>query len=162
MIPSSSREAGWRCELLQRGRPREVGQCARGCRAASRTRHDDRSVYRTSHRNIISTLTEPPNRRMSPSKVSLRSRGLTGNGVMISVSWTVRGTVLSIRANSSAHVDAKSSGEPAKLCDNQRDIGSRQRKKTHEPIVSSPPLRPSELILASEPTTSGFWPVLAI
>lgn len=38
---------------------------------------------------------------------------------MTSVSWTPRGTVLSMRANKFEQVDAKSSGESANLCDDQ-------------------------------------------
>jgi hypothetical protein len=88
--------------------------------------------------------------------------GLTGSGEMTSVSCTSLGTVSIMRANKSAHVDAKSSGESANLYVSQHLTplyGGKKMPPTHECMVafpSLPKIRLSEFVVSFKPTTSGF------
>lgn len=61
------------------------------------------------------TLTSPENCTVPLSNSIVGISGLTGRGVMTSVSSTPFGTVSSMRANKVAHVDAYSSGDFANL-----------------------------------------------
>lgn len=72
-------------------------------------------------------------------KVSATPCGLTGSGSMTSVNTTPVGTVSSMRANKSVHVDAKSLGDSAKLSRNgcvSRDSQSSTAIETHLRIVA--------------------------
>jgi hypothetical protein len=96
--------------------------------------------------------------------MSFTDDGFTGRGVITSVSSTPLGTVSSMRANKSAHVDAKRSGELANLSCGQR-YSTSKNPLTHESMVafpSLPKMRLSELVVSLNPTISGFFVVPAI
>jgi hypothetical protein len=111
---------------------------------------------------IIRTRTKPKSCRVFPSKTSFTWAGFTGRGVITSVSCTPLGTVSIMRAYKSAHVEAKRSGELANLRAVNEIFCGRMQCRTHERMVallSLPKMRLSELVVALNPTTSGFFVV---